>query len=534
MNANQARENEENDLLQNLFDERQRAQELEEELERLQKTSKIAFEISHDQTSKLKQFVHLLKKKYDDATLLHADSQQQVFSFREKCARLGEENSQLAFENEQLKNSLAQEQAELHHVQTLWLETKNHSRETEEELERLKEQLIKLKELLKEREDRNQVLHDENSGHKQRQRQFERVVHYLRKRLDETHLDNKEMSEALQIKEQQIAKVEHKYHESCQQKRFLEEEITHLSLQNQQYQLSKEAADHEGKKAIEKQLVVLEEAKQQFTFLQERIEANLEEYKKEKSLYEADVLKQLHQLQNEMLLKQDAHLKEVQALHPLIAEWQIKVQEVSRLNEGFQEKLNEMANELLDLQGKEQLWLQEKEWLQQAIFEHKTKHEELDSSLKTTQQHLAKKVQEVTILNEEKAALLQSLNEAKSTLEDINFKLLESQNLLEIEYKNQKLLHHQYQSSLKSSEWHALKWEEKYFDAQQKRHEAEERLCEWQLFEEKYQKMNKILNHLSNLLSLPFSLPVEHSQAFDTLGISKIESPTVVDLTDPS
>lgn len=534
MNANQARENEENDLLQNLFDERQRILELEDELERLQKTSKTAFEIGHDQTSKLKQFVHLLKKKYDDTKLLHADSQQQVFSFMEKCARLEEGNSQLAFENEQLKISLAQVQTELHHVQTQWQETKSHSKETEEELELLKEQLIKLKELLKEKEDCNQVLCDENSGYKQKQRQFERVVHYLRKRLDEIHLDNKEMSEALQIKEQQLAKVKHEYHESCQQKRFLEEEITHLSLQNQQYQLSKESADQEDKKAIEKQLVVLEETKHHFALLQERIEAHLEEYKMEKSLYEADVIKQLHQLQSEMLLKQDAHLKEVQALHPLIAEWQIKVQEASRLNEAFQEKLNEMASELLDLQEKERLWLQEKELLQQAIFEHKNKHEELDSSLKTAQQHLAKKVREVTILNEEKATLQQSLNEAKSALENAHFKLLESQNLLEIEYRNQKLLHDQYQSSLKSLELHALKWEEKYFDVQQKRREAEERLCEFQLFEEKYQKMNKILNHLSNLLSIPFSLPVEHSQAFDTLGIAKIESPTVVDLTDPS
>ncbi|MGK5594376.1 MAG: hypothetical protein ACSNEK_03345 [Parachlamydiaceae bacterium] len=282
MNANLARDNEENDLLQNLVDERQRAQELEEELERLQKNSRAAFNIGHDQTSKLKQFIHLLKKKYDDIQLLQVESQKQVSSFTEKCTQLEISNNELACENEQLKTGLEQTECELQKLQLQWQKAKKIFAENEEELELLKEQLIKLKELLKEKEECNQTYIDENKCYKQKQLQFERVIYYLRKRIEETRLDNKELSETLHVKEQQLLAVKQGYQRSCGIRQSLEKEIARLSLHNQQHQSGKEKADKQSDKTIAKQLSFLKETKQQFAILQERIETNLEEYKKEK------------------------------------------------------------------------------------------------------------------------------------------------------------------------------------------------------------------------------------------------------------
>lgn len=517
--------NEESDLLQKYYSERQRVQELEEELDRVHKTSKNALEIGSDQTLKFKQLVGILRKKYDEAQQRNNELREKFDKFlleHDKLKKSFEQTTQEQKQKDlQLKNTIADLETAKEKLEEIQVDTQDK----EEELQSLKEQLIKLKEILHAKELSDQNSKTEIETYKQKQRQFERVVHYLRKRLEEAHLENKELFESyqnsLQVNKQQEAALG----ESMSSAAALKDELEKANARLQEianYENNEKAAQREF---FDDQLKILISSKNELEQIKCSVVQNLQEFKQEKSKSEEAYLKRMEQLEKELAeANQERQLisRELLDLKKKDAEQQqeidAKKQQLASLGEELS-KQNIAGNEV-----KERLNFLE------------ANKEEAETALRMAQQHLAKKMRETTVVAEENEELKQQIRSLQNELDIHKLKVEEYQNAIDLEQQNQRRLHDQYQEGLKAFEVHTLKWEEKYFGMQQQWQEADARLREYKNFEEKYQKMHSILNHLSNLLGKPIVLPAfELSHSFDAITIEKeknlqIDQPTLFDL----
>ncbi|KAF3362156.1 hypothetical protein PHSC3_001221 [Chlamydiales bacterium STE3] len=129
--------------------------------------------------------------------------------------------------------------AELESTKSLLQTVLINTQEKEKELISLKEQLLQSKENLQEKEIQDQESKKEIDNYKRKQRQFERVIHFLRKRLEEAHLENKELFSAFQQVQMRHQELEQVLQTKEKQKQELEDEL--MATQQHLAQKVKEA-----------------------------------------------------------------------------------------------------------------------------------------------------------------------------------------------------------------------------------------------------------------------------------------------------
>lgn len=538
MNKSTYAGNEESALLQNLFNERQRVQELEEELERVHKTSKNALEIGSDQTLKFKQLVSILRKKYDEAQHKNTETREKFDKFLLDYDKLKKIYEQSLQDQKQKEVQLQTVFSEIKILKDQVHDFSIENQDKEEELNSLKEQLIKLKDILQNKETSEENSKTELETYKQKQRQFERVVHYLRKRLEEAHLENKELFDTFQNTQQLNKQLDASLQDSIAQSTAMQNELQQLKAKQLEQEANDSLERNAKKEFFDEQLRLLMSSKEELTQIKDTVVLNLKEFKDEKLKSEEVNLKKIEMLQKELAEVHEHKAMEIQELSQRILEWQNKNAAITKEVENCQKEIEAKESILAILKQELEQLAADNTGYKERLDLLETNKEESEAALRMAQQHLAKKVRETTVMAEENEELKQQNRDLQNELDFTKLKVVEYQNTLEQEYQNQKRLQEQYQEGLKSFEMHTLKWEEKYFAMQQKWQEAESRLREFKNFEEKYQKMHSILNHLSNLLGKPIVLPAgELSHSFDTITIEKeknlqIDQPTLFDLSN--
>lgn len=402
--------------------------------------------------------------------------------------------------------------------------------------------------------------HPELIASQQRIEQLERVIPYLRERTEEANLETEQIRGELEaaLKKNKLLQAEIQNQQQTHQRKsddlqqsllFYEKNQDDAALSAKAYQLHHE----------------LIQAKQDWMQEVKTLEARYLDLLNEKSAYEQQVkhLQQQFERQsanfntlNDQLREAEWQKKELelalQAKEKMLADQAeervsldiklAKVNEMIKNHELLQEKYEQLREESsqssyqleealeIRIRAEEELahvdhllkeqenhlstqreeiaeLNQEKEQLQQEIYQLRSLLDESEMRLKMAQQHLAKKVKEAAILNEKVEEQQSSLIEHQQMLETTKTQMNHLQTNMELYQKQEKRLQEQLHESLKSTENQVSKWEEKYFRMYDKWQESEERNRELKKFEEKHLQMQSLLANLGNFMGSSFVSP---------------------------
>jgi chromosome segregation ATPase len=433
--------------------------------------------------------------------------------------------------NEQLQQEIAQKhifKKELDQTQVKLQNAKQHS---EEELTALHQQQIVLKELLKKRQDElKESLSLDSSEDQQRIEQLERMIPYWRKKAEDAYREQElaqskikslqeellqkqisyqkqvdELQQALTDDEQRIQQGIHPFLREVQlfESRYvalLNEKVTLenrcKTLQEQvDDQISNVIALNEQREELEKHDKMIEASlHEKEAILEEHRQIRLELEKRLMMHEGLDQEKQWIQERYEQLKEEWIQLSDRldEALnHRIQVEFQInQLQEVVQLQEL---QLKEQNAQLADMN-------QEKMLLQTEMEQTCELLEENENRLKVAQQHLAKKVKEVTLLNEKVDEQLTELINTHQSLEIAKTQIHQLQGSLELYQKQEKRLQEQLHEALKGTESQVAKWEKQYFLMYDKWQESENRNRELKKFEEKHLQMQNLLANLGTFM----------------------------------
>lgn len=161
--------------------------------------------------------------------------------------------------------------------------------------------------------------------------------------------------------------------------------------------------------------------------------------------------------------------------------------------------------------------------VEETMHQAETESREHESRLRVAQQHLAKRVKEATLLAEINEELKGKIQKIEKEEESLRKRLLEKEATLEAEGVHQTRLKEQYQEALKTIEAQSLKWEEKYFQLQERLQLAESRNRDMKRLEERFTKMQGVMTHLAQLFGTPLSLGeperIENLQEFVNVDV---------------
>lgn len=473
------------EIMHNLLLEKKRVQELEIELEKFQKDPSYTGE----QIQKFKQLIGVLRKKYEEAQHRSAELQKRIEQFLVEQEQ--QKTVQFSFIEEQKQKDLRIREliTELKEAQNKQQETAQNLKDSEEELTALRGQLIQLREHLQNGSDGCSKQELENA--KQKISQLERVIQFLRVRAEEAHLENqdlnREMGKANSLAselngklEETINSYEKKGIELCDQLTVAKEE---LEFTKQVMEKALQDATEEAKKSSHDYEKKIRELENEFSALKDKLKNVESERDHAQQIAEAKMSEEIELLKQ----KQKDQLKELESLKIAFVKKQEELDHFQNENAQLSKKLSEIEDQKNKAENLQ---------------------EETESRLKVAQQHLAKKVRETTLLSEKNEEYRVQQLELQSGLDAAKAKIIELQSNLEMEGQHQKRLQEQYQEGLKSFEAQALKWEEKYFQMQEKWQEAETQIREFKRVEERHAKLQQVLNHLGNLLGTPLSLPI--------------------------
>ena len=174
----------------------------------------------------------------------------------------------------------------------------------------------------------------------------------------------------------------------------------------------------------------------------------------------------------------------------LISEQEILIKEKEN---HLQEKEQQIHSLRLDLQ----LLSSEKDQLKNFL-------EESEGRLKVSQQHLAKKVKESTLLAERIEEQEINLNDLMLTINQQKNQLMQLQMSIDFYQKEESRLQDQLQEAIKTAEIHAAKWEEKYFKLIDKLQDYENTIRDLKEMEKKHNQMRSMLSNLGSFMGTPY------------------------------
>ncbi len=164
--------------------------------------------------------------------------------------------------------------------------------------------------------------------------------------------------------------------------------------------------------------------------------------------------------------------------------------------------------------------IHEKEEAFDSLVELRCLMEEREDQLKTAQQHLAKKVKEVALLEERLEELLNLYQESRLELDSSSGQITHLQIELDGFQSREKGLRDQLHETLKSNESQSSKWEEKYFHMYDKWQESEAQIRELKKLEEKHLQMQTVLANLGSFMGTSFTPSSLFQVARESMGES--------------
>lgn len=460
---------------------------------------------------KLKMLVQSLKKKYGDAIA-------QAYTLEAKCRELTAENSTLKQTQTALSQKFNETLVELSALQQEQEKLiKEHSYsgskagELEHEVKALRDQHTQLLTLVSTYEKEAKNASDELQAVKLKETQLERVIQFLRKRSEESHLETNQLAQELAQTQEQTG--------------TLSEELTKnlTLLRETQELLSKEEKAHkqdqEELRALSEQLKLLSDEFDSQSTSMTRLEQEILRLKeelhdqntlydtlsKEHTFFKATTMRSVEEAKNELACAQTLHEKilaeseqkhqererelcdEIECLKESIHHFEAKeaeIEEARLLKASIEQEKMGLFGEIDHLKSQNRQLVADKE--------------EIDQRFKTAQQHLAKKVRETAVATERiDAEKLKSL-EMQNQLNLAQIKISELKNSLEMESEHQKRALARESELLKNAENQIARLEEKYFQIHEKWKEAEGQVRELKKVEEKWREAEKLFSKLGH------------------------------------
>lgn len=375
--------------------------------------------------------------------------------------------------------------------------------------------------------------------------QLERVILFLRNRTDQLDLEKKALLEKLEAMQEAIPSQ--KMQEEDQEERLAEE----AALKAQFETLRKSAIESSGKAAaLEKQLKEeqekaanalreldkhrllatqsMQELKEERKKTEEALQAKIakleedsakiytvhsddshqmEELRRSIDVYKAQIADKQKET-DDTFKKLQEQLIAHQELSQFTEEIKLKLQKADEARRSAQESLSSKDNQIESLNAQVANLARSLSDLEEALEQTQSEKTEQESRLRVAQQHLAKKVRETTILSEKNEEYRLKILEMEQTLEQTRSKTLELQTTLDRESQHQKQMADQYQESIKAIEGQGAKWEQKYFEIHQRWQEVESRNKELKRLEDRFNKMQQALSHLSSIMGTSMNMEI--------------------------
>jgi chromosome segregation ATPase len=491
-----------------------------------------------------------LSKKQEESDVIFSEAS----SYRIKLEEIEKNLSETYVENDRLKQkieklilTIQEKEKRINDLQQFEYSFKKATllkKELEEKLEREKEANHPL---LQEQEQYIREL----AENKQHTDQLERVINFLRERAEEAQLEAKQLQEEFLLSREAIVNLTEQLKASCseiedlgkqlqteqriknealeellciqdqfeelkkliinfqtemvQKDQQISEQIQNLSVYESEKLLLTQLLEEkrQGLAAIENEVNLikqtlgraLRESKELETRHQETVQEKVIAINKafqlqqqvEKQRNEIHLLKENHTESSEnekIALEEISNLKKYFELEKQTLETSLQQKDLS-INK-FSEKLSVLEREKIQLE--------------EHLFTQKSANDELDSRLKIAQQHLAKKVKETSILNEELENQKQTIKELQNGFAQSKLKMNELQTHLDSQTQLEKHLKEQLQESLRNAEAQANKWEEKYFRMYERLQEVENQNKNLKKYEEKHQQLQNILGNLGKVM----------------------------------
>lgn len=386
--------------------------------------------------------------------------------------------------------------------------------EAEEESAALRSQYSQLRELVRKSDDESKQVSSDLKEAKEKEQQLERVIQFLRKRTEESHLGINDLDAQYQKTQTALKSLTDELEKSRKELQDLNQALDEVRHEKDLV----ENTNHSLQGEIER-LKTLTQTDQQINFdneLKER-DANIETLRSDLDRLRHQALKEIQIAQEELRSKENI-LKDT---------YESKSQEIERKEKDYQQQILTLQDEksLLNRQLEEtNQAILEKRHLEDAYaklqleYQHtthrlhevtnnsKTHSEDLEARLRMAQQHLAKRVREAALLNEKSEEQRSKILDMQGQLTESKLKVTELQNTLEVETQHYKRSHDKMSESLHHLESQLEKWEKKYFQLHEKWQEGEEHNQKLRRTEEKFYEMQSLLGQLGNLIGNPHFL----------------------------
>lgn len=404
---------------------------------------------------------------------------------------------------------------------------------------------------------------EENNSDKQKEASLERVVQFMRSRLEEVQLENEQVLQ--KFAEIEASKI--KLQEECLQAKNAEQKL--VEAVQLEKQMKQDLIEEES--ALKAQLEQLRNALSCTSDGEKSHKDALLDAQREIELLKQMMMKSLHEAKEEKLAEDSSYQNQIASLTTELTSTREQLVNLNRalddqtsLAEGRQKQLSALENnhhltkETLDGQGRayqelaqfveemkaklvqseedktalsESLIKKEEllhhlsaqvasstrslEKMEDATRQHTIEKQEHEADLRQAGAHLAKKMREVALLTEQMQELKIALVNLENELQDAKNSLMETKASLEAETIQKQSLQKQYHENLKAIELQSNKWEEKFFQIQEKWQETEARNRELKRIEERFGKLQNAFNHIGSIISPQASFEVPSAASFD-------------------
>lgn len=350
---------------------------------------------------------------------------------------------------------------------------------------------------------------------KQKEAQLERVVQFMRARLEEAQSENQQIALKLTETEEATNKLKEELSEMQTGNRKVAEALQ-LERQEKQALAAEEQALRAQMIQLSDEIARIKECADQVSLEKTSYEAKLAEISEEKQqeeiAYQSQIstLSELFEKEKENGTVQNRLLNEQQAL--------------ITANEEF---IQQLSTQVANLS-------QAIEKTTESLKEKAAEEEEHTTHLRAAQAHLAKKMREAALLAEQNQELSQAIANHEQALESTKAKLAEAKTALEEAADQKQSLQYQYQENVRAIESQTAKWEEKYFQLQEKWQITEAQNKELKRLEERFGKLQSMFNHMGSLISTgeeTVPAPVKKFTEIETLTTEPAHQPVLFDPT---
>lgn len=399
---------------------------------------------------------------------------------------------------------------------------------------------------------------------RQHAEQLERVIQFLRERLQEAQLELKELHEEFNNSQEMSKKLNDLLQQGIREKTETQGEIDALHTQFATLKQQLEHIEHE----LKEKTVLLEEnriQKEKFFTEKQLLEVKLDDKAKTLEIFERELalikqtlvraLKEAKEIEEHYRNTVKEKVTVMAKLHQAQQQLEVYREQEKSLKNQLEHSLNQinMADEetrhLIDRckrvesegQQKEEMILKLKKEIgirNDEILLWKNQEQELknlvvnlEEEMKKAQQHLAKKVKELTVLEDKQEGLNQTIVEQQKNITQGHIRLAEVQTTLDLQIQQQKRLEEQLNEAVKALETQQNKWEEKYFSIYEKWQTSDVRLRELEKLEEKHKQLQGLLSNLGTFMG-ESSMQAPLTQEFQK-PIPKADSTKVLEQKNP-